>query len=287
MAARALFAAPGALRALRGSGRRSGTVELVLSGGVYLRVEEDWVLVTEAGAVFGPLSIAVAGLERGALHPGQRVSVPGERLEIGNQGVSLERVREMRPASRPAPAARGLHGGSDGRSLSDGPFAAAIGAPPVGLAPGLRALVRGRVEQAVRLLAGRGDGLTPAGDDALAGYAAWRHSTGRPVAIGSLAAGRSSPLGLAYLRCAERGELPGAGVALLAALRWGDPAAASAAARTLRGWGASSGDAMLWGIAAGAKREGFILDCPPMGWAGQDESDCRRGPGPRSDAARG
>ena len=161
MAARALFAAPGALRALRG-GRRGGTVELVLSGGVYLRVEEDWVLVTEAGAVFGPLSIAVAGLERGALHPGQRVSVRGERLEIGNQGVSLERVRERRPAATAGrPAGRGPDGGADGRSLAGGPFAAPIGAPPVGLAPGLRALVRGRVEQAVRLLAGRGDGLTP------------------------------------------------------------------------------------------------------------------------------
>ena len=204
---------------------------------------------------------------------------------LGNTSATwdLERVREMRPS----PAGRGLDGGSDGRSLADGPFAAPIGAPPVGLAPGLRALVHGRVEQAFRLLAGRGDGLTPAGDDALAGYAAWRHSTGRPVAISGLAAGRSSALGLAYLRCAERGELPGAGVALLAALRRGDPAAASAAARNLRRWGASSGDAMLSGIAAGAKREGFILDCPPMGWAGQDGSGCRRGPGPRSDAARG
>ena len=105
MAARALFAAPGALRALR-SGRRSGTVELVLSGGVYLRVEEDWVLVTEAGAAFGPLSISVAGLERGALHPGQRVSVRGERLKIGNQGVSLARVRERRAAARLVPAGR-------------------------------------------------------------------------------------------------------------------------------------------------------------------------------------
>jgi Protein of unknown function (DUF2877) len=264
VAAHALFAAPGALRALRG-GHRGGTVELVLSGGAYLRLEEDWLLVTEPAAFFGPLSISVAGLERGALRPGQRVSLRGERLNIGNQGVSLERVREWRPATR----------ASDG-GATPGP----IEAPPIGLAAGLLALARGPLEEGVRLLAGRGDGLTPAGDDALAGYAAWRHSTGRPVAISGLAAGRSSPLGLAYLRCAERGELPGAGLALLAALRSGDPAAASAAARTLRGWGASSGAAMLWGIAAGGQLEGFILDCPPIGWAGQDGSRCRRGRGP-------
>ena len=61
-----------------------------------------------------------------------------------------------------------------------------------------------------------------------------------------------APLGLAYLRCAERGELPEAGVALLAALHSGDGSRASAAALDLRTWGASSGTAMLWGIAAGA-----------------------------------
>jgi hypothetical protein len=302
VAARALFAAPGALRALRRD-HRAGAVELVLSRGAYLRVEEDWLLVTEAGAVFGPLSIAVAGLEREALHPGQRVSVRGERLKIGNQGVSLERVRELWPAyggpTPPdppgAPAGRSVAGGPNGRSLAGGreacspaggPTPAPFGAPPVGLAPGLRALAHGRVEEAVRLLAGRGDGLTPAGDDALAGYAAWRHSAGRPVAISGLVAGRSAPLGLAYLRCAERGELPGAGVALLAALRSGDRAAASTAALTLRTWGASSGTAMLCGIAAGAQLEGFVLGCPPVGWAGQDESWFAASRGPRSDPAR-
>jgi Protein of unknown function (DUF2877) len=227
----------------------------VLSGGAYLRLAEDWLLVTEAGPVSGPLSISVAGLERAALHPGQRVSVRGERLKIGNQGVSLERVREMRPA---ASFPGGRH-----RQVPLGP-------PPARLAPGLRALARGRLEDAVGLLAGRGEGLTPAGDDALAGYAAWRHSRGRPVAIGGLAAGRGSPLGLAYLRCAERGELPAAGAALLAALRSGDRAGAFAATPALRGWGASSGEAMLWGIAAGAQVEGFVLPCPPMWWAKQD-----------------
>jgi hypothetical protein len=231
----------------------------VLSGGVYLRLAEHWLLVAEPGSVFGPLSLVVAGLDRGTVHPGQPVCVRKERLKIGKQGVSLARVRERRPAAGPAPA-----------GPAGGPFAAPGAAPPIGLAPGLLALAGGRLKDGVWLLAGRGEGLTPAGDDALAGYAAWRHSTGRPVAISRLAAGRCAPLGLAYLRCAERGELPGAGVALLAALRSGDRAAASAAAPTLRAWGASSGAAMLWGIAAGAQAEGFVLPCPPMWWAKQD-----------------
>jgi hypothetical protein len=105
----------------------------------------------------------------------------------------------------------------------------------------------------VRLLAGRGEGLTPAGDDALAGYVAWRRDAGRPVAISPLAEGRSSPLGVAYLRCAERGELPDAGAYLLAALDAVSPRRAIAAAIGLREWGSSSGAALIWGISAGAR----------------------------------
>ena len=125
---------------------------------------------------------------------------------------------------------------------------AAPGAPRE-LADGLSALRHGDADAGVAALAGRGDGLTPAGDDALAGYAAWRHACGEPVALDG---GRCSPLGLAYLRCAERGELPEPVAALLRAIRDGDAVAAERRARALSRWGASSGAAMLWGIAAAA-----------------------------------
>ena len=98
-------------------------------------------------------------------------------------------------------------------------------------------------------LAGRGEGLTPAGDDALAGYAAWRWAQGDPVA---LPAHRCAPLGRDYLRCAERGELAQPAAQVLEAIRAGDPRLAARRARLLAGWGATSGAAMLWGIAAGA-----------------------------------
>src|SRR3954447_19882822 len=103
----------------------------------------------------------------------------------------------------------------------------------------------GDLERAVSELAGRGEGLTPAGDDVLAGYAAWRSATLSP-----LAAGRASPLGLAYLRCAERGELPEVVARLVAAIRAGDAESARRRARALSRWGASSGAAMLWGVAS-------------------------------------
>jgi hypothetical protein len=122
--------------------------------------------------------------------------------------------------------------------------------PPAVLAPGLSALATARLDDAVRLLAGLGDGLTPAGDDVLAGYAAARVVLAAPAALVPAATGRSSPLGLAYLRCAERGELPDVAARLLAAICQGAAAEARAALGPLREWGSSSGTAMAWGIGA-------------------------------------
>jgi hypothetical protein len=244
MTARALFAGPGAVRALR-RGRR-GVVELVLSGGVYVCIGDDWLLVADPDAPFGPLSVGVAGLRRAAVRPGQAVFIERDRLRLGEQAVSLERLRERHSMpSRPPGRARG--------TAEAAAAALAVSAePPASLMPGLMALRRGRTREGVRRLAGRGEGLTPAGDDALAGYAACRHVSGAPVRLSPPAAGRSSPLGQAYLRCAERGELPDAGAAALAAICAGDPPAAAAAAVALGDWGASSGAALLWGVAAGA-----------------------------------
>ncbi|MEA2219812.1 MAG: hypothetical protein QOJ35_2438, partial [Solirubrobacteraceae bacterium] len=120
---------------------------------------------------------------------------------------------------------------------------------PEELAEGLEALAAGDLGAAATRLAGRGDGLTPAGDDALAGYAAWRWAQGEPVA---LPAHGCAPLGRDYLRCAERGELPQPAARVLDAIRAGEPQLAARRARALAGWGSSSGAALLWGIAAGA-----------------------------------
>ena len=108
------------------------------------------------------------------------------------------------------------------------------------------------------MLAGRGPGLTPAGDDVLAGIAGWRHADGAPV---SLTAPRGSPIGLAYLRCAERGELPEPARRTLDAVRAGDAALAARRARVLGRWGATSGGAMLCGMAAASGAR--VIDVGP------------------------
>jgi hypothetical protein len=245
--ARALFAGPGALRALRPG--RTGVVELVLSRGAYVRAGDDWLLLADPDAPFGPLSVAVAGLRRSTLRPGQPALVEPGRLRLGRQTVGLERLRERRTVRRPSRAAAAAEGAAAAEAAAAA--LAVTGGPPVGLVPGLRALRHGQTREGVRRLAGLGEGLTPAGDDALAGYAARRHATGAPVQLSALAASRSSPLGQAYLRCAERGELPEAGAAVLAAVLAGDRRAAATAAVALGDWGASSGAALLWGIEAG------------------------------------
>jgi hypothetical protein len=244
--ARALFAAPAARRALLDG--RSGTVELVLRRGSYLRFGEDWVALVESGAPpFGPLSVAVHGITELGLTPGVQACVGGGALTVGGAGVSLRRMRERRMAHLSGP-----------RSVSQAAVAGAAAAArsalrsaPSALRPGIDAIAAGSPVDAVNLLAGLGEGLTPAGDDVLAGYAAWRAATGaREAALLRAAAERCSPLGLAYLRCAERGELPDACAPLVVAIRHGSVPAVQAAIKGLGAWGASSGTAFGWGVVA-------------------------------------
>jgi hypothetical protein len=126
------------------------------------------------------------------------------------------------------------------------------------LRAGIEALAAGRTREGVDLLAGVGAGLTPAGDDVLAGFGAMGAAVGRGdgPAVSRLGSERASPLGLAYLRCAEHGELPDVAAALLAAICRGAVAGARAAALKVRGWGATSGIALAWGMAAAAGQTG-------------------------------
>jgi hypothetical protein len=235
--ARALRAGPGAARALRAAG--TGRVEIVLDGGgAYVSLGRDrWVLLAHPSAQHGPLSLHVARL--GPLVAGMPARVVDGGLEIGDRRIALAGMRVV-PARRvPAPRVRPP-------------------APPVPcrseLRAGVETLARGDLVAAVDLLAGRGEGLTPAGDDVLAGYAGWMATVGTPVRVAEAAADRTIALSLAYLRCAERGELPAAAEALIVALGTGDAAGAARSARALARWGATSGRALMLGMDAAARR---------------------------------
>ncbi len=259
MAPRALFAGPGAARTMIAG--RSGVVELALSRGAYLRFERDWVLLADPSAPFGPLSVAATGLHFGDL-AGAPVDITTSRLVIGPTEISLERLR-LRGPPRCGGTARGVtEVGATGTATAAATAAAAAAAlaaalaalpePPRRLRPGIDMLAAGRIRDSVRALAGLGEGLTPEGDDVLAGAAAtlFRSRSGADGSLSTLADGRASPIGLAYLRCAERGELPDGAAQLLCAIRRGSPADVAAALTSVRSWGASSGTALAWGICA-------------------------------------
>jgi hypothetical protein len=250
-APRAVVASPAATRALVDG--RLGAVQVVLSAGTYLTLDEDWLLVGEpAAGAFGPLSLAVDGMAQLKVAPGMPVEVSGRQLIVGGVPISLERVRE-RPSPR---VGRGAVAGPDAITCAvDAVFAELPPVSPV-LRRGVDALAAGALVEAVALLAGAGEGLTPAGDDVLAGYAGWHASCGdldQSPALSVLAAGRCSPLGLAYLRCAERAEVPAAAARLVDAIRRGSPDEVRLAVPGLRQWGASSGLALGWGVAAAAR----------------------------------
>jgi hypothetical protein len=240
--ARAIWAGPGARRVLHRGGE--GTVEIALRPGGYASLPDGgWLLFAPPRAPRGPLTLTVAGLERVPPAAGERVRIDEFALVLGTRlRVTLGPELGSDPAPAAAPLRRGWRAA----------LAAAVAAAPAPadeLAPGLAALRRGDASRAVAQLAGRGPGLTPAGDDVLAGFAAWRHAAGAAVRF---RAERCSPLGRAYLRCAERGELPGPVERVVRAIRAGDPDTARRGARALSGWGASSGAAILWGVAAAA-----------------------------------
>ena len=261
--ARALVIGPGARRALGAPAgavaTAGGTVEWAFGPGGYVRFGERYVLLAPARSPMGPLSILVSGLTRGDLLAGAPAAVSGDALLVGALRISLAGAREA-----PLPRAVAL---APGWRAALEVALAVVGPAPDELAPGLAALAHGDVARAAAQLAGRGDGLTPAGDDVLAGYAAWRWSCGRRVAP---PAARCAPLGREYLRCAERGELPSPAADVLSAIRRGDRPAALRRARGLREWGASSGAALLWGIAAGATGDADAGDAGAGDAGGED-----------------
>jgi hypothetical protein len=112
---------------------------------------------------------------------------------------------------------------------------------------------RASLQGGARLLAGLGGGLTPSGDDFLAGLMLWAWVAHRRPrwfcrAVVETAAGLTTALSRALLRAAARGECSAAWHALLAALVEGDDAALTAAATRVLSHGATSGADTLAGF---------------------------------------
>lgn len=113
-------------------------------------------------------------------------------------------------------------------------------------------LGRGRLQDAARALAGLGPGLTPSGDDALAGIAfALRAALGPGIEASTLRAADALPagsLGRAFVAFAARGQALAPVHDLVGRAAAGDRAGAATAARVVASIGETSGRDLLLGI---------------------------------------
>jgi hypothetical protein len=185
----------------------------------------------------------------------------GHRVELGPSTLEAAEVWEPRPRVRPvsprvlADRLRAIQAVAMGESTAPSLLPLLWG--EAGPAQRLRAAAIGRhtapVARAAASLAGLGPGLTPSGDDVLAGFAAaWgllAEALGREgaarrrvaSAIGSGARAGASPLGRAWLAHALRGELPEPMTRFASALFDAEARDLVPAARGVLAVGASSG----------------------------------------------
>ena len=193
----------------------------------------------------GPLHLVAGEMaELPAVH--ERARVTDGTLVAGPVCVPLDGCRRWAPSlpERLQADPEAWHGLAAGVDIELAPVWEAVGHD---LRRGDLAAVSGR-------LAGRGPGLTPSGDDMLAGVLlVCAMDPACRGALGRLArSARTTTLSRAYLRWAAEGQSVQPAHALLDAAAAGDLNAMGRAARSLAAVGATSGRALMAGMALAA-----------------------------------
>ncbi len=240
-----------AIAAVLAAPARPATVLGASVTAAYLAVDGvEVIAVVGAGGVRLPVALAVAG-EVPAVGPPGSVRVGGGEVDLGGSRLRPSRWFDPQPRlsgpvvpGRVAAAAALLATLPPGATGLGGLPAAAVAA---GLAGGDAGPALGQL--------GRGPGLTPAGDDVIAGALAALALLGAPdpAAVGAVlaaAAGATTLLSAALLRCAARGQVPPQAAGLLGALC--GTGAVGPALEALLAVGATSGAALAQGICAAA-----------------------------------
>jgi hypothetical protein len=263
-------ASTGVAELLRGP-VRPARVLMSLPAAVYLLVPGE-----RSGEVVGVLTSDAARLPLGcvlfrpsngrplvALPSGAPAEVGGGRIVVGDLAVSAAawwNPRPKLPSTRPAllpEGVRQLRNALYGEGVPHSAFTLpGLPTGPGGPLAALRGAVRradldAALRTATRLI-GLGPGLTPAGDDVMAGTIAGLVLLGHPAAerfaagVYSLAAGRTTELSRALLRHAACGRVSGEYAAVLHALVGERPLAPAVAG--LLATGSTSGRAMALGL---------------------------------------
>lgn len=234
--------------ALTGTGR----VDSVFARAVYLRLPGGLLALTTLDVPSGPIHARTAAA-LAAAKVGERVLVTPSLLEVGAT------ILDLASASRwtgELPLAAELDARAD---LAQAVLAAApmSSVPEPLIASALGPLGRGRVEEVAAILGGAGPGLTPAGDDCLAGILLVASVRWGAPAAGRLAAVAASvatnDVALAFLRWAARGQSIEPVHRLLTSVAAGNAAAAGAALEQLVRFGHSSGADLALGLGLGLR----------------------------------
>jgi len=232
----------------------SGAVVAVYRRAAYLRLPGGIVALVAPEVPSGPLWIRGDGLVRG-LRPHDPVTVEGESLDVAGRRLPLAGADTWRgPLPDPSrlrsalPLALDVVAAAPRSSLLSDPWRPA-------LCRAEAALGRGDLLSAAAALGGLGPGLTPAGDDALAGiFLAHRALAGRSAEPSLLAMAEvavTTDLSAAFLRWAARGQAVEPVHAFLAAIAAGNRPAALTATSRIASLGASSGADLLLGLGLG------------------------------------
>lgn len=231
-----------------------GSVAAVFAKAAYLRLPAGLVALTTADVHPGPLHArGCVALHR--LRAGDAVAVDGRLLRAGPVTVDLGGAHTWRG---------GLPSAGDLSAAAADAIELLAAAPPSAvLAPGFEGrlgrarahLDRGRLVGAVDELAGLGPGLTPAGDDVLAGLLLVARARGGPAAEPALsaaaAAARTNDVARAFLAWAARGQSIAPVHDFLGAAARHDRRCAAGALRALLAVGHSSGADLALGLRLG------------------------------------
>jgi hypothetical protein len=220
---------------------------------LYLSVRGSVLPVVASDAVAPPTAVRLAvpsGSVGWGVEVGQAVQVGGGRVTL--PGVDLVAVRSWRPARvRPVESPRvGCPDGRRGSHLSTQLELSGAGAESGWLADGIRdALTEGGVAR----LVGRGAGLTPSGDDALAGALLVAHALGAGPDLADAVRARlaaTTAVSAALLDAAADGYAARQVVTLVDAAVAADPGAVRRALPAVLAIGHTSGADTVTGVRA-------------------------------------
>jgi hypothetical protein len=244
----------GADAVLSAGGR--GSVIAVFARAAYLRLPAGLFALTTDDVAPGPLHVRGA-IPVHRLSAGDAVTVGRSTLQAGDVAVHLEGARIWRGR---LPGAAGLAAGAGTA------FDVLAGAPPSALAdPALARRVaqavehlgRGDLARVVDALAGLGPGLTPAGDDALAGILLVARvrlgPAAEPMLLQHARRARTNDVAGAFLAWAARGQSIEPVHRFLTASAGQDARDAAAALADLLRYGHSSGADLAFGLGMGLR----------------------------------